>query len=404
MIGGLGGGMGAGMGNLGELTRPEFTARDLGTITEILRLDQGQQMLVEAFISDYEQAHRAEAQRIREEMQGMRERFGRGTDWQEVMEEMGARMRQVRQRQESLRGEFLADLRAVLSEEQLTHWDGYERHMRRQRELPQGVISGESVDLITIVNRLELEDAHRDQIRDMLSDYEVQLDLALQRRIADMPRTEQELQDAMRNMDFDLGLDVIDRQARIRSRIRDVNDSYATQISSLLPQEQSEAFMTAFRQEAFPQVYRPTYGERAFRTAMEIDGVDLTNVEALYATYQARLNPMNERMVRTIRENEPRMLQRQIRMFRDAMNRGERPAFADDPVVTAIRERDEFETEMVDRLRQLLTPEQQELLPNRARRGGGNNMQQMFQQQQQRGGQPQQRGGQGQQRGGGRGN
>ncbi len=365
----------------GDASTPEFSRRDLPTMVRILKLDDTQQALAQAFLDGYESSFRAQSEKFRDQMNRLREEMeqsvSRNEDWRARIEPFRALMAEARQQREQLGAEFISNVKSVLHEDQAQHWPVFERAMRRQQAIPRGLISGERVDLFRIIEGLRLDEAQRSPIDPVLSEYDVQLDQALQAREADMSRAETEMRDAMQAMDFDKGLKAIERQRKLRVRIRDINEMFATQIEPLTPDPQ--AFRKAYREAAYPTVYGETYGQQVFKAALAMEYADPSAkaaVESLAQQFETMLAAKNEQLQRIVREHEPKAIERQIEMIRARMEGGnvDQRSMRDDPIRTAMNERSDFERDMMTQLRALLTEEQVAALPRPSRRpdaGGG---------------------------------
>lgn len=364
----------------GEPTTPEYSRRDLPTMVRILKLDDTQQALVQAFLDSYETSFRAQSEQFRDQMNRLREEMeqsvSRNENWQARIEPFRALMSEARQARERLGTELIDNVKSVLHEDQAEHWPVFERAMRRQQVIPRGLISGERVDLFRIIEGLRLDESQRAPIDPVLAEYDLQLDQALQAREADMSRAESEMREAMQAMDFDKGLKAIERQRKLRVRIRDVNEMFAARIEPLTPDP--EAFRKAYREVAYPTVYGETYGQQVFKAALAMEYSDPSiraSVESLAQQFETMLRAKNEQLERIVREHEPKAIERTIEMVRARMEggNGDQRSMREDPIRTAMNERSDFERDMITQLRALLTEEQVAALPRPSRRpdGGG---------------------------------
>ncbi len=359
-------------GGMMEAMRPAYSTEDLRILSDVFELSEDQRIITQVLIDDYSENFRSGAAVVREEMERMFQELREGgnrENWREMIEQAQAPMEAWRKRAEGMNDQFLADFKATLTEAQVERWPTFERRMRRERGIPQGVISGERIDLFKLVDTEELKE-YREQIDPILEAYETQLDEALRQRENDTVRAEQEIREAMQAMDFDKGLAAIDRQAKLRTRVRDTNETFAMQIRSVLPQDLGDAFYHRVMQSGYPQVYNDTYGQRLFKAALalpEIDDSLRASIEAFQTAHSQRLATMNDRIVRAIRENEPRQFQRQIRAMQARMN-NQRPEPVEDPVRELMTERNEMEQLAADQLRSILTDAQWEQLPRRNER------------------------------------
>jgi hypothetical protein len=368
---------GGGMRGLQDLNEPEYNARDIQTLQKVLQLDDGQRMLVEAFLEEYQAAFRSENEKYRlrqeEVRDSIREGGMEGRDWRDMIEPIRKATEEFRQTRDGLGQQFLADTQAILMPEQAEQWPQFELVMRRQKSIPRGMLSGESVDLFAVVEASILDEAQRLRIEPILNDYAAQLDSALQQREADMPRAEEEVVEAFRSGDLDSAAEAVDRQLRLRMRIRDINEQFARMIEAELTGP------TTFREEylkaAYPSVYGDDYYTQLFDAALALPDLDDTqraNVESLRQTFDQRMAAMNQDLARTVRENEPKRLEQMVEMVRSRMNGrgGDREGGwnMEDPIREGFNERREVSDQFRSQLEAILTQQQVESLPPPPRR------------------------------------
>ncbi|MGI9014597.1 MAG: hypothetical protein ACR2GY_10160 [Phycisphaerales bacterium] len=353
--------------------RPEFSPRDLSRMTDMLRLDGGQRELVSHFLNEYQTgfnelsaAYEAKEEALRDELR----EGGAGRDnWRDLLEPVRALQTDRRRENRALRDEFITNVQSVLSPEQVERWPAWEREMRRRRDLPQGFLAGESVNLFDVVDESIPDPAERLKIQPLLEEYDLRLDEALERRAKDLADIENAFRDILRNADFDEAMKRAEDQRKLRTRIRDLHDDYANRIASELSNPQP--FRIAFREKAYPDVYRDTYGETIFNTVltMDLEPATADAVAVLSEQFFLRLNQINESLERTVRQYDPTSIERRIGMVQARM-RGEQMDF-EDPIRKAMQARSDYEEGMIKQLHAMLTPEQIESLPDAPRNRGG---------------------------------
>jgi len=386
--GGRGGGRGPGGGQggfgdlmrLGDFEQPEFSTRDIPTMVNVLGLDEVQRDIITGFVEQYQADFNAENEKFRDDMARLREQLreegGANIDWRDRIEPLRARMESTTTARRTMRDTLLNDVKAVLLAQQLEKWPAYERVLRRRYSLPRGLISGERVDLFAVVESAGLDESSRLAIAPVLADYELQLDDAIVRRDQDMQRAEEDIRDAFQSMDIDLARQAIERQRKLRVRLRDINDQFATQIESNLADP--APFRAAYRDAAFPQIYRETWGMLSFESALAIDGLDpatRSSIEALHDQFTQRIAQLNEQLERVYREEEPKRGERMLQMFTERLNAADNTPGGgfqrmEDPIRLAEQQRSEYERQMVEQMSAMLTPEQVALLPADPRRPG----------------------------------
>lgn len=434
-----------GMGNLGELLQPDFHGRDLPLFSDGLGLDEAQQMIVRTLLEDYSEnfdralepvtasmqelgpalfrsfmspetrdrmrrafesaqeeiAKRAEqeGQLSQEQMQALveaqmtrtlseirdaREASGEDAEARRIMGQMITTFDSWRATRLGLRQTFIDNLRAQLAPAQSAAWPKFERKLDRVKGLPQGRLSGESTDLLRLVDQMDLEEVELTAAAEALEGYQVRLADALRSRSEYFAQSEPRLLRAMQEMDIKTGLDIVRRQVQFRIRVRDVNEEFRPIIAAALPEDVREQFVAAALRESFDRVYRRS---RVDEVLEFIDGLELSpevraQVEALEAAFRQEEAIANDRLVALMKREEPQEQVRQAERFAGFMSgdfgggRGGFRGFGpdpDDPVRVAFRERRDMGEKFIERLAAVLSPEQAEQLPQQERRtlGGG---------------------------------
>ena len=135
----------------------------------------GNRELVDAEAAELEEL-RSEIEAMRAKFQEMRmERMPEQDQIAQIARQASALRKEWLRNRASLEAEFTESLQVILSEEQLTMWDPFRRQVRRDRALPRGVLSGESLDVNTVVREFEASEAAAES----LLAWEVELDKTL---------------------------------------------------------------------------------------------------------------------------------------------------------------------------------------------------------------------------------
>ena len=269
-----------------------------------------------------------------------------------------------------LEAEFSESLQVILSEEQLTLWDPFRRQVRRDRALPRGVLSGESLDVNTVVREFEASEA----AAEALLAWEVELDKSLIERDNTMMELDLDALVATLENDDKAARDAARGESKVRRDVRDANLEAIDAIAELLG-EQSENFRLAAWKKAFPRVYRQTSFERALAAVRKIEGIDplvLETVDRLEADFLSQLAELHEEARDATLKQELEQFEERYNQMRDRMN-GERQRSDRDPTeLDEIRERlRELEADSRETLESMLTPEEIAQLPRAGDRRGG---------------------------------
>lgn len=441
--GGRGGG---GWGGWGQMMRPEFVRRDLVLISTELELDKSQNSIAEALLLDYETAYgdasqsmreqfaeirpgagrdpaeraerdalREQFREIRRELRDLREQTPEGEEIDpKIMEQFEKRMEPLRVQMElmrpqmpqgadldrfreglatigrdwattrsQLREEFLGNLKVVLNDEQVELWPGFERALRREKSLGYGRLSGESVNLFTLLRQMGLGDDQMHRLAPVLDDFAVRLDEALVARDTRLAESRQEMMQAMFSRDIDRSLELTTEENARRVAVRNANEYGVESIAAALPGVSEdpgapEAFRESYLTRAYTRIYRPTRMQRAFDAAEKLENLDpeiLSTIAALETAYTRELGGVNARLMQLTREQEPKEAEERLRR-RAARFSGETYERPESPLRAMFETRQELDTNYRAQLEAMLTPEQVAELPaaepdRRARGMGG---------------------------------
>ena len=352
----------------GEVMSPYFFKRDLVHFTEGLDLDDAQGVILESLFWDYTDADEESKQRMIERLQEMRDQF-QTLDRDRIMQIIFVPFEDRCAEWDSLNEQFLQSVRAILNREQLQRWPQFRQKLRREKQLPQGRLSGERIDLFHVVREADLEETIRVLIEPLLREYGDRMDEALTRRQQLFRESRLMMMHSIRDEQPEAALSIYQEQIDARVRVRKVNDEYLQAIAAALPTETGDLFQRTALEQAYPRVYRPTAAERVFEAAKKLENLDpltLKAIEDLEEEFLSQLALINEKIIRLIREYEPTEQEYRAAVFalRGSAQRPDRPA---DPTREEFRRREELGREYIERLRALLTDEQFRSLPGISR-------------------------------------
>ena len=95
---------------------------------------------------------------IRDEMRQQRVDEWQSPQRQTAIEEVALLMHDQLRLKQQMREEFEGDLVAVLTEEQLLLWPSLQRQLIRDRLLPRGRLSGEAIDIMSLLEQQEYQE------------------------------------------------------------------------------------------------------------------------------------------------------------------------------------------------------------------------------------------------------
>ena len=330
----------------------------------------GNRELVDAEAAELEEL-RSEIEAMRAKFQEMRmERMPEQDQIAEIARQASALRKEWLRNRASLEAEFTESLQVILNEEQLTLWDPFRRQVRRDRALPRGVLSGESLDVNTVVREFEASEA----AAEALLAWEIELDKTLIDRDNTMMEIDLDALVATLENDDKAARDAARSESKVRRDVRDANLEAIDSIAALLG-EQGDEFRLAAWKKAFPRVYRQTSFERALDAVRKIEGIDplvLETVDRLEADFLSQLAELHEEARDATLKQELAQFEERFNQMRDRIN-GERQRSDRDPTeLDEIRERlRELEADSRETLEDMLTPEEIAQLPRAGDRRGG---------------------------------
>ena len=351
-----------------------ISAASVRRYSELLGLDESQRELIEALHEGYSAAAAEVAEEFQDAILGARQAFedtGDGSVFMEVMPEA----REKRSKSlEGLEKQFFDDLAMILTPAQAELRPRLERLRRREVQLPNGALSGETVDLVELIDSFDLPDGARESLEDTILLYEVELDRALASRtkVQEEGREDMNLGDGG-NFQFDVEKmqEVAAENREASLVVKGVNDRYARILASELPEQYREDFKRSFHKKSFPQVYRTSSIQEALDAAQSF--ADLTSeqrqaIEDLLSAHERDVETANRRWAKAIEESEADEESGAMAFGPGMMVRmGEEDS---SPVGEARSARREIDQRTREKLLAALTEDQRERLPKRREREG----------------------------------
>lgn len=341
---------------------------DLKKFNVILKLDEDQTMVAEELLAAMHAEHETLAKTTRKESERIMNEFRDSQDPSVFSEEMPKVMQTYQEGAAAMQKRYFEDLQALLTPAQTEKWPKVERLHRRLRSLPAGMLSGETVDLVSIVEGLELPTPLPDDLGAIIERYEADLD----RELTERDRLREERMNAMRGggggFNFDLEKIRAD-MAEMRKaglKVCEVNKRFARLIEGTLPADKQPAFAERVKKDSFPRVYRDTHTAKCLAAAAKFDdlaGDQASTIAELRESYERNVGSINERWAQAIEASEADGGGDPFAMF---MGGGEDGAVAD-----ARKAKRELDRTTREKLMAILTEEQKERLPEREEEGQG---------------------------------
>jgi len=287
------------------------------------------------------------------------------------MEAMREAMEEFARQKETLKQDFLTQVRSQLTAEQLGNWPSFDRAFTRIKTLPNGRLDGERTDLLVVADELGLDKEQMEAVIEQLETYELALDEALRARNDYLDDATRKIDKAIQDRDFDKALSIVDSATRRRIAVRGVNSRHVDAIAEKLPADRAAEFRRDAMRRSYPRVYRRTVGQKSFTKAQALAGLDqdtLSAIAAIAADYELQLAALNERIRETIYRHQPRETRKAIEHI-EAMMSGEGGGMMmgghdeNDPVHAAFKKRTNLDERYMKQLHSTLTPEQVAQLP-----------------------------------------
>jgi hypothetical protein len=346
--------------------------------TRILGLSEDQKAaVIDLHLSYLNQSNEASS-RFTKEIGKLSQEFQEEQDpsvWQKKMPEIQERYQADTRKADA---SFLSDIKALLTPDQSAKWVQVERAHNRRKSLPSGQLAGENVDLFQILGSAGVEEPFSAEIQGALDRYSVELDGALKDRDAKMESatkklTENALKGGVMNMDIEgMRRDMLEMR-KLGMPVRGINERFGSMIQQALPENAQEKFREALMGARFPAVYRNAHPETAMNAAMEFSDITAdqkSSISSMLESYSRDVRPFNQRWADEITKAEAdgggdEMMANWQRMMSGGAG-GEESDLA-----KARKARRQFDKDMVDKLKGILTEAQRERLPERQAEGWG---------------------------------
>ncbi|MBC7771487.1 MAG: hypothetical protein H7210_03215 [Pyrinomonadaceae bacterium] len=368
--GGPGGGRGGMFGGMNQAFDPSVSSQDIDTFTKLFDLDKDQKDAVKQLFDGYQQQFAASAKDVRSKVDAARQEAQESGD-RGAFGDIMAQVTEFRKVKSKMEESFFSDMKVVLSEQQLEKWPSFERTRRRQSTISNGLMSGERVDLVKLVDDLKLPAESRTGLSEILDQYALELDPVLVNRNTVYEEFQGKMRELFSGGDQGAMEEAVKKGREASLKVRDTNRKFAAQIEPALPDSSREAFVSAFKRESFPQVYRQSATGRDVEAALKLEGLNDDQKSAI-GTIR---DDYNRELVRIQKDMEAATEESEMNFspgnFMRGGGRGGPGGGEDDNLGKIRRKRREMEKEVGEKVLALLTEEQREKLPKRD--AGGNN-------------------------------
>lgn len=349
---------------IAEAMQPDYYKRDVVLVSQGLKLDEAQRVILNTLYEDYQTAFDEGVARMKQRFDDMREELQVG-DKARILKLVFAPFREWAGEKQQLGAQFLANVEVVLTEDQLQQWPAVQRRLYRERNLHKGRLSGESLNLLDVVRDMKLDPRITAQLQPVLDAYEISLDRALHMRDDPISGSNNPMLQSLEDQDPEKGQAALQKHLERQIEVRNVNDEYIERVAMALPEQLATEFRLAALDRAYPRIYRETPVQRMFKVARELQGLDaavLESVIALESQFLAELAAINQTMLDALRKHEPADALERAADFAKRIA-GQQIEPKPDPMREKFAKREELFRTYATRLHDLLTEDQFALLP-----------------------------------------
>lgn len=266
---------------------------------------------------------------------------------------------------DTLEKTLLADIRGLCNEEQASRWTSAERYRRRASELRYGVVAGEAVDLIRILDRMGV-DRSRDDVAEIVSQYEAQMDPLLLEKIRlhqDINKKVLELRiRAVEEELKELQRAVYRNWVRIGLSIRDVNWSASRRVAAVLHPDVAEKLNEEVLRASYPNIYGDDRMDKHIAAAVSLTGIteeQNRELNFLRESYRASVRPILEQLAKEVDHQQQELM-------RDAFAHFERlksEPGKESSLLLLFRSRDRLDADYRERILRVVTQARADELP-----------------------------------------
>ncbi len=353
---------------VGEVSTPGVTRPHVDRAIALFQPTDEQLELIEIAYDLYLDRVRDTADTMREVQRAAFDEY-RDTGNPEIWRDLIPVVDRYEARRDELDADFLEEVRLVLDDAQRERWSRFQRDRRRMIGLTDGgLVSGDSVDLVDVVERTRLSEDARAAALPVLDRYIAEMDRLMIEIAEARDELDKQALDAFADFDFSAQEpdftafnELLNGATQLSAQIRDVNQRYASLLARTIGGEEGDRIERAYLSAAYPAVFRTSSAERTLDAALSFD--DLTDeqresIETLRDRYFREVERSNEAWVDAIQEAESGGTIEDL--FAGV-------GFGDEAERQARRDRRDLDRRYADTVRNLLNDEQSARLPQPAR-------------------------------------
>lgn len=348
-----------------EIFSTDFMPRDMSLFVDTLQLEDWQKQVLEAMLVDYQAEYRAGEQGLRDTLTSMKDQIA-GAGEHGALTVLMKPIEAWKAEKEAMKQRFLDDVKGQLSDAQLERWPSLERALRREKQLPQGRLSGEKTDLVIVMRQIDVPLDNRIEAKDAIAAYETALDLALMQRMKQQEVSQPRIRKSLTDNDPAAGLVELERIVAARIAVRDVTDAHIEALAAAFGAEWGPKFRERAMRDAYPLACRTPpldpFFENVFAIA-DLSAEQLAQINAIRSVFNDSMNALQARFVAKVREVEPERETERARLAADQarnvnVSKGEQEPYRD-----LLAERDRLIEDARKRVIAVLNEEQKAKIP-----------------------------------------
>lgn len=364
-------------GMMGQDYTPSINRSRFERYAKVLGLEGDLKFIASTLVDQYLAEFREAANESRSRSRDLNEEAMATQDFSVFSREMPKIVEAWTKKREELDARLIDDLRSILSDEQQPRWTIVERERRRHMLLPKGRLSGESIDLIELVEGTRLEDSFTpEQIAELidpvLEQYAIELDSALQTRDRLIEPLQRKFFETLANDRTEaekIWKDATDR----RKVVRDINRKYLQILAATLGDDLGVRLHDRFMTTAYPNAFGPTRADKYIESAKNSDLLDeeqIQRLEALSMSMESKLDPMRRQIAKLTDEQDeglPPWMQ-MMNIEGGSARGGMVMTFGgsdqgNDPMRDLLRERFQIVRDVMEQVERTLTDDQRQAIP-----------------------------------------
>jgi hypothetical protein len=348
-----------------EIFSTDFMPRDMSLFVDFLELEDWQKPVLEALLGDYQAEYRAGEQGLRDKLTAMKDQIA-GAGENGALTVLMKPIEDWKVEKEAMKQRFLDDVKGQLSDAQLERWPRLERALRREKQLPQGRLSGEKTDLIIVMRQIDVPLDNRLEAKDAIAAYETALDVALMERMKQQEASQPRIRKALTDNDPASGLVELERIVAARIAVRNVTDAHIDALATAFGGEWGPKFRERAMRDAYPLACRTPPLDPFFENVLAIEDLSaeqLAQINDIRSRFNDSMNTLQGQFVAKVRQVEPERETERVRLAADAARNVQASKGEQEPYKDLITERDRLIEDARNRVIALLNEEQKAKIP-----------------------------------------